>query len=94
LIEEPPTGEGGRAHDKVCNTDVTVMTAGPKPSLSGPPEWANDDSGRNLSFFRTGTVEIAVSAAVVFAARGSLAGRDVMGQVEKLTMLSHHLRLR
>lgn len=68
LSEEPPTCEGGRAHDKVCNTDVTVMTAGPRPSLSGPPEWANDDSGRNLSFFRTGTIEIAVSAAVVFAA--------------------------
>ena len=39
LIEWGAThpGEGGRAHDKVCNTDVTAMTAGPKPSLPGPP---------------------------------------------------------
>jgi hypothetical protein len=83
LSEEPPTWEGGRAHDKVCNTDVTVMTAGPKPSLSGPPEWANDDSGRNLSFFRTGTIEIAVSAAVVAAAGGSLADTLAPGNISK-----------
>ena len=45
LSEEPPTGEGGRAHDKVCNTDKCFQEpAGPRPSLPRPARRANDDT--------------------------------------------------
>lgn len=68
LSEEPPTWEGGRAHDKVCNTDDPSRRQGLSPPCRGPPVGANDSSGRNLMFLPDGSIEIAVSAAVVAAA--------------------------
>jgi hypothetical protein len=44
---EPPTGEGGRAHDKVCNTDCDYQEpAGSKPSLPRPALRRTNDSSR------------------------------------------------
>jgi len=37
LSWEPPTGEGGRAHDKVCNTDVKLRRQGRSPPCRARP---------------------------------------------------------
>lgn len=34
---EPPTGEGGRAHDKVCNTDDPSRRQGRSPPCRARP---------------------------------------------------------